>query len=107
MRPEIIFQAFVFLKQSNSLYYYIDIALDNIPRNLLSLTGNTNDQEPDSSNLLERDDNPLDLHRFSSQETMFIPNVLETVEKNIAPGEGKQPKSIFNGEFCEELAFPI
>ena len=97
----------MYLKQKNSLYHDIDIALDNIPRNLLSLTGNTNDQEPDSSNLLEKDDNPLDLHRFSSQETMFIPNVLETVEINIAPGEEKQPKSILNGEFCEELVFLI
>ena len=25
---------------------------------------------------------------------------------NIAPGEGKQPKSILNDQFCEELAFP-
>ena len=97
----------MYLKQKNSLYHDIDIALDNIPRNLLSLKGNNNDQEPDSSNLLEKDDNPLDLHRFSSQETMFIPNVLETVEINIAPGEEKQPKSILNGEFCEELVFPI
>ena len=25
---------------------------------------------------------------------------------NIAPGEGKQPKSTLNDQFCEELAFP-
>ena len=25
---------------------------------------------------------------------------------NIAQGEGKQPKSILNNQFCEELAFP-
>ena len=95
----------MYLKQKNSLYHNMYIALNNIPRNLLSLTGNTNDQEPDSSNLLEKNGNALDLHRFSSQKTMFIPNVLETEEINIALGEGKQPKSILNGEFCEELAF--
>ena len=26
--------------------------------------------------------------------------------KNIAPSEGKQPKSISNDQFCEELIFP-
>ena len=25
---------------------------------------------------------------------------------NIAPGEGRQPKSILNDEICEELSFP-
>ena len=105
MRPEIIFQALVYLKQSNSLYYYIDIALDNIPRNLLSLAHNTNDQESDSSNLLQEDDNPLDLHSFNSKQTMFIPNVSEE-EIHIAPGERKQLKSILNDGFCKEFAFP-
>ena len=106
VRPEIIYQALLYLKQRNSLCHDIDIALDNIPRNLFLLTDNTNDQESDSSNLLEEGDNPLDLRWFNSQETMFIPNVLETEEIHIPPGEGKQPKSILNDEFCEELACP-
>ena len=106
MRPEIIFQALLYLKQSNSLYYYIDIALDNIPRNLLSSAHNTNDQECDSSNLLQGDDNPLDLHSFNSKQTMFMPNVSEEEEIHIAPGEGKQLKLILNDGFCKELSFP-
>ena len=96
----------MYLKQRNGLYHDVDIALDNTPRNLLSLTDNTNDQVSDSSNLLEEGDNPLDLHRFNTQETVLIPNVLETEEIHIAPGEEKQPKSRLNDEFCEELAFP-
>ena len=56
--------------------------------------------------MLEEGNNSVDLHRFNSQETMFIPNVLETEEIHIASGEGKQPKPILNDEFCEELAFP-
>ena len=80
--------------------------MDNILRNLLSLTDNSTDQESDSSNLLKEDANPLDLHRFNSQETMFIPNVLKKEEIHIAPREGKQPKSILNDKFCQERAFP-
>ena len=33
----------MYLKQSNSLYHDIGLALNNIPRNLLLLTDNTND----------------------------------------------------------------
>ena len=104
--PEIIYQSLMHLKQRNSLYHHIDIALDNIPKNVLLLTDNTNDQESESSTFLKEGDNPLDLHKFNSQETMLIPNVFETEEIHIAPGEGKQPKSILNDEFCEELVFP-
>ena len=43
VHPEIIYQALMYLKQSNSLYHDIDLALNNIPRNLLLLTDNTND----------------------------------------------------------------
>lgn len=43
----------VHLKQSNNSYHDIETALDNMPRKLLALTGNTNDQQPDSSNLLQ------------------------------------------------------
>ena len=46
----------MYLKQRNGLYHDIDIALDNIPRNLLSLKDNTNDQVSDSSNLSEEGD---------------------------------------------------
>lgn len=96
----------MYLKQKNSLYHDIDIALDNIPRNLLSSAHNTNDQECDSSNLLQGDDNPLDLHSFNSKQTMFMPNVSEEEEIHIAPGEGKQLKLILNDGFCKELPFP-
>ena len=48
---KIIYQALMYLKQNNNFYHDTDIALDNIPRSLLSLTDNTNDQESDSSNL--------------------------------------------------------
>ena len=51
-------------------------------------------------------ENPINLHRFNFQETLFIPNVLSSKEVNIAPGEGKQPTSMLSDEFCEDLDFP-
>ena len=97
----------MYLKQSNSLYHDIDVTLDNIPRNLLLLIDYTYDHESDNSNLLEEDDKPLDLHRFNSQEIMFIPNVLGAAERHIALGDGKQLKSKLNDAFCEQLIFHI
>ena len=32
--------------------------------------------------------------------------MLSSEEVNIAPGEGRQPTSMLNDEFCEELALP-
>ena len=43
VHSKIIYQALMYLKQSNSLYHDIGLALNNIPRNLLLLTDNTND----------------------------------------------------------------
>ena len=51
------------------------------------------------SHCLEENQNPLDLHRFNSQETIMISNSPTSEELSIAPGEGKQPSS-------NELAFP-
>ena len=36
----------------------------------------------------------------------MISNSPTSEELNIAPGEGKQQKSILSDNFCEELAFP-
>ena len=107
VRPESIHKALQYLKHNNPLYSDIDIALSNIPNDLLSLSSDVNVPESEtSSNSLEEDENPLDLYRFNSQETMFIPNIMTSDEISIAPGEGKQPKSVLNDKYCEELAFP-
>ena len=107
VRPELICQALMYLKQNNSLYCDIGIALENIPNDLLSLSENSdNHQEFDKANTLEEDENPLDLHRFNSQKTMFVPNMTTTEQISIAPGERKKPTSILNDKYCEELAFP-
>ena len=69
----------MYLKQNNSMYSDIGIALGNIPNDLLSLSENSdNHQEFDKANTLEEDENPLDLHRFNSQKTMFVPNMTTT-----------------------------
>ena len=65
-----------------------------------------NHQEFDKANTFEEDENPFDLHRFISQETVFVPNMTTVEENSIAPGERKKPTSILNDKYCEELAFP-
>ena len=57
--------------------------------NLLSLSDDDSDQESENIDTQEEVENPLNLHRFNFQETLFIPNVLSSEEVNIAPGERK------------------
>ena len=46
------------------------------------------------------------LHRFNSQETMFVPNMTTAEEISIARVEGIEPTSVLNDKYCEELLFP-
>ena len=55
---------------------------------------------------LEEDENPLDLHRFNSQKTMFLSNISASEELNIAGKEEKLPIAILNDDFCEKLDSP-
>ena len=56
------------------------------------------------------EDNPQDLFRSPAKETCLISVSPQSLIDNecisIAPGEGRQPKSILNDKFCEELSFP-
>ena len=107
VQPELTHQASMYLKQNISLHCDIDITLENIPFDLLSLSKNSdNHQQFDKADTLEEDENPLDLHRLISQENMFVLNMTTTEEISIAPGEGREPTSILNDKYCEELAFP-
>ena len=106
VRPELIYQALTYLKENYTLYSDTSINLGNMPNNLLSLSDDDSDQESENIDTQEEVENLLHLHRFNFQETLFILNVLFSEEVNIAPGEGRQPTSMLNDEFCEELAFP-
>ena len=105
VRPELLNQALMYLKENNPLYSDVSVNISNIPNNLLPFA---NDDIPGPSGTAEDSEeieNPLDLHRFNSQETMFVPNLLTGEKINIAPGDRKQPTSILSDTFCEQLAF--
>ena len=89
VRPELIYQALTYLKENNTLYSGIYINLGNMPNNLLSLSDDDSDQESENIDTQEEVENPLNLHRFNFQETLFIPTVLSSEEVNIAPSERK------------------
>ena len=86
------FHTLLYLRQNNA-YSDIEIVLDNIPSDLLSLsTENNNDKTLERSDFLEENQSPLDFHRFNSQETIMISNSSTSEELSIAPGEGKQQR---------------
>ena len=55
---------------------------------------------------IKENENPLDAHCLSAHETTIISNMPQSEELTIAPGECKQPISILNDQYCEELAHP-
>jgi len=115
VRPEFIQNALTFLKNCNPFYSNILIQMDNISKELLSLSdvnAIVNHDifpvavENDNENL--EGDNPLDNERVNSGEMCVVPNIYNEGQNllDIAPGENKTPESFFNDDFCEEQAFP-
>ena len=103
------------LKQFNPFYSDILIDVDNINKELLSVSdidaAVNQDEfsitiENDDENL--ENDNPQNNQRTNSNEMCIIPNIYSEDQNllNIAPGQNKNPSSFFNDEFCEEQAFP-
>ena len=106
VRPELLNQTLIYLKENNPVYSDVSVDVGNIPENLLSFA---NDDIPWSCGTTkdsEEIENPLDVHRFNSQETLFVLSLLIGKEIRVAPGDGKQPTSILSDAFCEQLAFP-
>ena len=79
----------MYLRQNNAIYSDTEIALDNIPSDLLSQSAeNENDKTVERSDCLEGDQNFVDFHRFNSQETIMISNSPTSGKLGIASGEG-------------------
>ena len=114
VRPDIVQTALNYLKQNNPLYNNVEININNIPIDLLSLEEIPilREEELDLTNEadnLEEVENPLDQYRISANESALIPTIpCEINEENItvAPGEGLKPISILTDKHCEELAHP-
>ena len=65
-----------------------------------------NHQKFDKADTREEDENSFDLHRFNSQDTIFLSPLTTAKEINIAPGEGKELISILNDKYCEGHVVP-
>ena len=59
---------------------------------------------------LEAAESPLDIFRIASNETTLISNFPNANSEesiiSIATGAGQKPMSVFNDDYCEELAHP-
>ena len=103
VRPLHVEAALLYLKQSNPFYSDILIDLDNISRELLTLSDMDEmvehdkfplhlDKDEEENNNIE-EENPLNKERVNSDEMCLIPNIycddVNTLE--IAPGENKTP----------------
>ena len=116
VRPHILFQLLNFLKENNPLYNNVLIDLNLVSRELLYFNDDETSDIPqfslsrhETSNEMEEEDNPLDEHRTSSNETIMaskIPIQVHDDTVTVAPGEGQTPIPLFEDEYCEEMAFP-
>ena len=104
--PESVQLALVHLKQNNPFYHDIRIDIDNISDELLDLTEDINKEIPICIESNEEGQNPLDSYLLNSEETMPISQMPISEEISIVPGERKNPSSILQDKYCEELAFP-
>ena len=107
--PDLVNLALTYLKDNNHLYSDIVIDVSQIPSSLLSLTepvDNSDHDVDDIGNQIDERENPLDAHRLGAHETTLISDMPQSEVLTIAPGEGKQPMSILNDQYCEELAHP-
>ena len=107
--PDLVNLALTYLKDNNHLYSDIVIDVGQIPSILLSLTEPVDNYDHDVDDIgsqIEENENPLDAHRLSAHGTTLISNMPHSEELTIAPGESKQPMSILNDQYCEELPYP-
>ena len=102
-----------YLKENDHLYEDIIVKPENISRDLITLVDthnnnldNQSDNEDQTLNLTDILVNQLDIPTLIIIEEVFKQSQMENECINIAPGEGRQPKSILNDEFCGELSFP-
>ena len=102
-----------YLKENDHLYEDIIVKPENISRDLITLVDthnnnldNQSDNEDETLNLTDILVNQLDIPTLIIIEEVFKQSQMENECINIAPGEGRQPKSILNDEFCGELSFP-
>ena len=101
-----------YLKAFNPWYSDIELVTGNIPKYLSSL-GHFENIDSDSDidfdiieNQKEEHEDPMSENRLSCSETALVSNTVED-ELSISPCEGKTPLSIYDDEFCEELAYPF
>ena len=114
VRPDMTKSALEYLKGANPFYSDVLIKIDNISKELLTISDAEALVEQDSFPLiieernLEQED-PLDSERANSDEMCIIPNIYNQEEGilDIAPGEGKKPQHFFTDHFYEEQAFPF
>jgi len=117
VRPEYIRSASGYLKNSNPFYSNILIKVDNIDKELLSLSDIDAAVEVDCfPTLLEANENSDDLERenplqdecTNTDEMCAIPNIYSEDQGvlDLAPGENKRPEPFFQDNYCEEQAFP-
>ena len=73
--------------------------------------GYNHENSLDNDDELETMEDPLDVFRFSANETVLmscmpVPEDIDNEILTVVPGEGIKPISILNDKYCKELAHP-
>ena len=123
-RPQLISDLLHYLKENNQFYSNVAIDVNQISNELLQFDYETDTSISNDSNVVEtdetsqnyrleeteEDENPLDVHRTASNETIMMSKFPIDIDDkhtvSVAPGEGRRPLSIFEDENCEEMTFP-
>ena len=115
VRPSAMYEALNYLKRKNKFYKDISISYGLNSQEILNLLDISATDETEADRLIaenesfESADDPLNAHRAAGYETTLVPEISRIIEDDnviMAPGQGKTPVSVLNGDHCEELAFP-
>ena len=105
--PDLSNLALTYLKDNNHFFSDIVIDVGQILRRLLSLPEPLDNSDHDVGAIgsqSEEKQKPLDAHRLGAHKTTLVSNMPQSEQLKIAPGEGKQPISILNDQYCEQLS---
>ena len=72
VRPELLNQELMYLQENNPLYSEVSVDVSNIPDNILSFANDDIPEPIGTGEDSEEIENPLDVHRFNSQETFSV-----------------------------------
>ena len=114
VRLSAIYEVLDYLKRKNKFYKDISISYGLNSQKILNLSDIPVIVKTEADSLIvenesfESVDDPLNAHRAAGYQTILVPEIPRVTEDDnliMTPGQGKNPVSVLNHDYCEKLEF--